>query len=631
MQKELKLLLFYYLAVIGMSGSAFAWWNDEWTLRKKITLDTTATGSPITDPIGTYAALIRLHDGDFQFANAKDDGGDIRFIAEDDKTQLTYHIEKFDTVLNEAFVWVKLPDLKPGTKTSFWLYYGNSGSKAVKADDPKGTYDADTVLVYHFAGHGQPPIDATKNGNNGQNAGIPDDGSLIGTGLRLDGHGVIIVPGSPTLAWAGGSTLTWSVWIRFAALQSNAMLFNRQEGSNAFRVGVNNGVPFVELSGEAGTQRTSGGQPIAINSWRHLAVVADGQKVTLFLDGEQYAVLNAPLPALNGPATIGGVEKDAAPGAVGFAGEIDELQISKVARPLGFIKLSALNQSGDKAPKLLVPGPDEQKASFVSGYFAIILKSVTPDGWVVIGVLMVMAAISWVTMLNRNAYLNRVSRSNARFLKEWKDLARDLTALDTALENGGAATAKALGGRADAKTQRAMRGSPLYRIYHIGVEEIQHRFNGIPETGLKILSAESIQAIRASLDGGLVRETQKLNRLMVFLTLSISGGPFLGLLGTVVGVMITFAAIAAAGDVNVNAIAPGIAAALVATVAGLAVAIPALFGYNYLLSRIKDATSDMHVFVDEFTTKMAEFYSSSTAENQAKITESMTYASSIRR
>jgi biopolymer transport protein ExbB len=126
--------------------------------------------------------------------------------------------------------------------------------------------------------------------------------------------------------------------------------------------------------------------------------------------------------------------------------------------------------------------------------------------------------------------------------------------------------------------------------------------------GDKVLSAQSIQAIRASLDGVMVRETQKLNKLMVFLTIAISGGPFLGLLGTVVGVMITFAAIAAAGDVNVNAIAPGIAAALLATVAGLAVAIPALFGYNYLISRIKEATSDMHVFVDEFVTKLAEFY-----------------------
>jgi biopolymer transport protein ExbB len=96
---------------------------------------------------------------------------------------------------------------------------------------------------------------------------------------------------------------------------------------------------------------------------------------------------------------------------------------------------------------------------------------------------------------------------------------------------------------------------------------------------------------------------------MVLLTISISGGPFLGLLGTVVGVMITFAAIAAAGDVNVNAIAPGISAALLATVAGLGVAIPALFGYNYILTRNKEIQANMQVFVDEFVTRAFEKYS----------------------
>ena len=95
---------------------------------------------------------------------------------------------------------------------------------------------------------------------------------------------------------------------------------------------------------------------------------------------------------------------------------------------------------------------------------------------------------------------------------------------------------------------------------------------------------------------------------MVLLTIAISGGPFLGLLGTVVGVMVTFAAIAASGDVNVNAIAPGIAAALVATVAGLGVAIPALFAYNWLGTRIKDIDAETHVFGDEFVNKLAEHY-----------------------
>jgi biopolymer transport protein ExbB len=123
------------------------------------------------------------------------------------------------------------------------------------------------------------------------------------------------------------------------------------------------------------------------------------------------------------------------------------------------------------------------------------------------------------------------------------------------------------------------------------------------------LTPQAVAAIRATMDATLVRLTQRLQSQMVLLTIAIAGGPFLGLLGTVVGVMITFAAIAASGDVNVNAIAPGIAAALAATVAGLAVAIPSLFGYNWLNSRIKAITADMRVFVDEFVTRVAEHYS----------------------
>jgi len=189
-------------------------------------------------------------------------------------------------------------------------------------------------------------------------------------------------------------------------------------------------------------------------------------------------------------------------------------------------------------------------------------------------------------------------------------VATDLSVLDS----DDPAQAKSLGGRVSPDNLRVMRESPLFRVYHIGVEEIRHRLAA--DRNNKVLSARSIQAIRAGLDGGLVRETHRLSNQMVLLTIAISGGPFLGLLGTVIGVMITFAAVAAAGDVNVNAIAPGIAAALLATVAGLAVAIPALFGYNYLLTRIKTAQSDLHVFIDEFVAKMAEFYSETADANR---------------
>src|SRR5579863_4889600 len=97
------------IALLLLSGAAQAatWWNHEWTYRKPVTLDTTATGVTISDSIGTTPVLIRLHAGNFQFDGARDDGSDIRFVAEDDKTILPYHIEKYDALLGEAFLWVK--------------------------------------------------------------------------------------------------------------------------------------------------------------------------------------------------------------------------------------------------------------------------------------------------------------------------------------------------------------------------------------------------------------------------------------------------------------------------------------------------------------------------------------------
>ena len=608
-KKTLLKFLLGGLALLSFAGTATAtsWWNSEWTLRKKIVLDTTGLGT--TEAIGTAPVLIRLFDGNFRFASAQQDGSDLRFVADDGKTPLAYHIEKFDPLLNEAFVWVKIPDVKPAAQTVIWLYYGNASGKAAKAEDAKGTYDENTVLVYHFAG--QPANDSSGNGNHAQNPGPPADGSMIGPGLRLDGKTIVTIPASNSLLWTEGGAMTWSVWVKFGPPQPRAILFSRHDVAKTFLIGADNGVPFVEASYQGGTVRSPAGTPVATNSWHHLAAIAAGEHVTLLLDGEQYAVLPAPLPGMNGSTILGadGVGGLMNTTGAGFSGEMDELEISKVARPVGAIKLAALSQGRDGATKFLTVGEDEQQTSWLSafktGYIGIIISSLSVDGWVVIGILAVMSVISWVVMIRKAGYLNRIGQGNVRFLKEWSHLAQDLSAMDS----GETDDAKNMGGRLGGAEHRAMMNTPLYRIYHIGIVEIQHRLSADETGASKVLSGRSMQAIRATLDGGLVRETQRLNGSMVLLTIAISGGPFLGLLGTVVGVMITFAAVAAAGEVNVNAIAPGIAAALLATVAGLGVAIPALFGYNYLLTRIKVVTSDMHVFIDEFVTKLAEFYS----------------------
>jgi biopolymer transport protein ExbB len=377
------------------------------------------------------------------------------------------------------------------------------------------------------------------------------------------------------------------------------------------------------------------GAPIAANGWHHLAIVADGSQLTVYVDGAPYASLAGGIPALTGTALLGGDTQSSAPSpapapapsapaagageaspapaapetapaaaaaaaAPGFAGDMDELEIAKVARPAGFIKAAALGQGTDPG-KFIAYGVDEETSSWSSGYFGVILRSVTIDGWVVIGILMMMAVVSWFVMVRKASYLSRQAKGNASFMKHFRDLTADLTSLDR-----GDGEAKQSGGKLSAADRRMVRDSSLYRIYRVGATEVRRRFaRGMRTRGL---SVQSIAAIRAALDAAYVQETQRLNKLMVILTIAISGGPFLGLLGTVVGVMITFAAIASSGDVNINAIAPGISAALVATVAGLAVAIPALFGYNYLITNIKNLTSDMQVFIDEFVARMAESY-----------------------
>ena len=580
--------------------SAQAWWNHDWTVRKKITIDTGATGGAISDPIGTTAVLIRL--ADFDFGAAKDDGSDIRLIAGDDKTPLAFHIEKYDSLLGEAFVWVKVPDLKPGAMTTLWLYYGNQGTITAPGGSDKATYDGDTALVYHFAESGAPAHDSSGQGNDSQTP-IATTDSLIGPGVRLNGKVPVTIAPSASLAWSEGGALTWSAWIKEAALQPNAVIFSRRDGGKDWVVGIDNGIPYVDISGA----RTAAGAPVTAASWHHLAVVANGSTTTLYLDGAAYGTLSTGLPALTTPLTIGGDTPTDGSTATGFTGEMDELEIANAAHGAGLVKFAATSQGTDSSKLLNVTADEAAPASWLAGafgLFGVILKSVTIDGWVVIGILGIMSVVSWYVMITKFFYVNKVQKGNQLFLKEWRHIAQDLTALDHSENERG----KNLTGRASPKGQRLIANSTLYRIYHIGSEEIGHRVaNG------GVLSSRSIQAIRASLDGGYVRENHALNDGMVFLTISIAGGPFMGLLGTVVGVMITFAAIAATGEVNISAIAPGLAAALVATVAGLLVAIPALLGYNYLVARMKTVSSDMLIFIDEFVTKMAEFYSNDEA------------------
>lgn len=575
-------------ALALLPGVSHAWWNGDWDTRKKITLNTAQVGTK--EALTQVPVLVRLHTGDFDFGNVKENGGDIRFVADDDKTPLKYHIEKFDPVNEMALIWVQAPKLTAGKTDTIWMYSGNP--KATPADDAKATFDVNQIAVYHFDEADGAPQDRSGNGNQASQSGAKiGDGSLIGRGATFDGKGVITVPASPALKVVAAQGFTVSAWIKVAA-QNDAILFQQQDGAKSIQLGIAGGKLYASADA-AETPKTAEVTP---GIWHHVALTA-GQMLTLYLDGKVVAQVPVALADMQGEITVG----------KGFAGEMDELELSNVARTEDWIKVAAAGQGSDAL--LVGYGQDEANGGGGTSYFGTILHSVTVDGWVVIGILFVMAIISWVVMAIKAVVVSKVQKGNKAFLHDYNNLSVTETAKLDQDENEEDEEIRssqlliALYGKHD-----HYQDSTLYRIYHTGMQEIKNRF-GKTEAKEQYLSPQAIGSIKASLDATLVRENQKLSSLMVLLTIAISGGPFLGLLGTVVGVMITFAAIAATGDVNVAAIAPGIAAALVATVAGLAVAIPALFGYNYLGSVIKNTSADMHIFVDEYISRITEAYS----------------------
>ena len=598
------------LLLLMLPLASQAWWNDEWTFRKEITLDLSATGANINGTPVDVPVLIRLHLGNFgYFADTKPDGSDLRFIAGDDKTPLKYHVEHYDPTNNLAFVWVKVPKLAGGANTDkLFLYYGNQ--KAPAGADAAGTYDASQVLVYHFDGEGAPK-DSTAFANQATASTAPGNpASLIGAGVKFDGKGTVTVPSTASMRVVKDKGATFSAWVRIEAPQADATVFEIADQSHALSLAIDGIKVVTRLRSGRDVAATAQSSDILVaGQWHHLAIAATANRLVLYVDGVELAATPVELTDIAGGLTLGG----SASGSNLFTGELDEFQVSNVARTAEWIQAAARSQ-GQEAP-LVIYGSDAQKEGGDTSYFAITMQNVTIDGWVVIIILAVMFVIAMLIIAAKALFLARVRKANAAFLKEFERLKGDPTALDrpeSETDPGDDALDESpfmphVKGHDD-----KYRVSTIYRLYHHGVQEMTGRVGLNRSAGsraVSILTPQAIASIRAAMDATQVRMGQKLSAQMVLLTIAISGGPFLGLLGTVVGVMITFAAIAASGDVNVNAIAPGIAAALAATVAGLAVAIPALFGYNWLNTSIKDINADMRVFVDEFVTRIAEHYS----------------------
>ena len=556
------------VALILLPTMALAWWSKDWSQRTTVTLNTSSAGVALQGALSGVAIPVRLHSGNFDFVNARPDGSDLRVMAGDDKTPLKFWIERFDSVNELAVVWVQTPTVVPGTdKNTIYVYAGND--KAAADANAPGTAssigDAATIAAFHFSEKDGIAADQTGLIKAAAATALEANG-FIGQSARLAGT-PIVLPANDKIKFASDSGLTISMWIRPDT--ATGTLFAEGPLQLALIAG--------KLTAKMGAVSVSGGE-VAPATWSQVVVSIDPGKLGVYVNGvEASQPLPRPSAAIGGEIRIG----------EGYTGLLDELEFANVARSAELIKFHYAAQGADAK---LIATKTETSATESSGngsYFGILFKSLTPDAWVIIGILGVMFLIAIAVMISKSFYVIRTDGANRHFMRQFRD-AEDV------LKIGGEKGSEDFG------------NSSLYRLYLAGLRELVKRNVGHRDRAP--LSGPSLDAVKASIDADSVREGYALNSQMVLLTIAIAGGPFLGLLGTVVGVMITFASIAAAGDVNVNAIAPGIAAALLATVAGLGVAIPSLFGYNYLASRIKTISSDMQIFVDEFVTRVAETY-----------------------
>jgi biopolymer transport protein ExbB len=540
-----------------------------------------------------------LHIGNFgYFGDTKPDGADFRVIASDDKTPLKFHVERFDAQNQMAFIWVRIPKLAGGASSEkIFLYYGNP--KAAAAGDAAGTYDANQALVYHFDS-ADSVADATSFANKPSAVGAElSSASLIGGGAKFYGQTTITVPASASLRLNPQQGMSMSAWVRMDEAQQDSYVAALEDHGNALTLGTNGRSAVAQLlRGGAVVATAQSTEQLLVAHWHHLAAIYKSGRLSLFVDGVEIVSTPAETTEIAGTLTLGG----SATGGHRFVGEVDEVQVANTPRSGDWL-LASVRSQGQESP-LLTYGADAQREGEKVSYFKITMQNVTADGWVVIIVLGVMFVIAMFIIVSKAFYLGKIKKSNGEFLQELSKLRDSVAANDEEpfmpqVKDG----------------ENRFPNSTIYRLYRHGMQEMNGRVHGksvgaaaVRSMVTRSLNPQTINAMRAAMDASSVRLTQKLSSRMVLLTIAISGGPFLGLLGTVVGVMITFAAIAASGDVNVNSIAPGIAAALAATVAGLAVAIPALFGYNWLNTQIKEITADMRVFVDEFVTRVAEEY-----------------------
>lgn len=154
---------------------------------------------------------------------------------------------------------------------------------------------------------------------------------------------------------------------------------------------------------------------------------------------------------------------------------------------------------------------------------------------------------------------------------------------------------------------RKYKQSPMAALFQSGWKELAYLTKSNPNPGL---TAEKIETLNRALQKASNQEIAKMERMMGFLATTGSVTPFIGLFGTVWGIMDAFTRIGIVRSASLVTVAPGIAEALIATAVGLFAAVPAVIAYNYFLGRIKDVITEMEDFTFEFIGIVERLYGS---------------------
>ena len=245
---------------------------------------------------------------------------------------------------------------------------------------------------------------------------------------------------------------------------------------------------------------------------------------------------------------------------------------------------------------------------------AFAIQNATTEGKVTVIILLILSLFSWTIIITKFRQLVIAARATKKFMGAYSST-RDPLDIQRKGEEAG----------------KEFEGAPAYQLYLRGADELAYQLKNNPvvvnaapynpdphamhtntdflakSTRVKI-SMASFDAVKVILEEAASGEAVALEKGMIVLSTAVAGGPFIGLLGTVWGVMSTFAGIAENHAATLTAMAPGVAAALVATVTGLLVAIPAMFGYNFMVTTIRHLTQELDGYASRYANQIEHVY-----------------------